>query len=608
MRTHVSKNGTRDVAVVPRRRWASAMTRRRWRLGALGAAAMLALGTPTAATSAGSPPTAHSAFAPAATSWLSPVTGFVLGEGACAPRPSNCTSILATRDGGRTFTREPGPPVPLTPQDPAAVLAVSRLVFVSLQVGYAWGPGLWMTTDGARHWTVLAPTNVVAVLPSAQAVDVLAQTCAASAPSCASPGLVVWRAPLGGVRMSRVARLAGTGQWMSAQQGQVGVIALTSLPPIGSSQLWRTENGGVTWSVGDQPCSQLAQMSPGAVTVTRGGSILVVCAGSPGTGQQSKVLFASSDGGTTFVDVGPVPLTGGLGQVAAYGVDVVALTATSGAGEIDVSADGGLHYVTTTLAGGGASLTNLAWTSPTSAVVVEGGPGVAGPDRLLVSHDGGVHWATLPLTLTAPAPPVTARAVWPGAVRIQPSAATACLYDSRIASTPCLEHYLLAHGAPKSAVAFVQHYRAYLIAWRPGAINFGEELTLVPEDCGCRTTVLVTSKGRLTLPFPRPGGPGWTALARWYPLPTGGSGLGLAGFSGWVESDPATGNTATLQYPLLNMCSACIVPYRLRVLVRLDAAGVPEPAVSLGPCLLPGATHPPDRNVPRCPPVEAWLG
>ncbi len=608
MRTHVPEHGTRDVAAVPSRRRVSAVTRHRWRLAALATAAMLAFGTPAPATSAGLPPTGNPAVAPAATSWLSPVTGFVLGEGACGPRPSNCTSILVTRDGGRTFTREPGPPVPLAPQDPAAILAVSRLVFVSLQVGYAWGPGLWMTTDGARHWTALAATNVVAVLPSAQAVDVLAQTCAPSAPSCASAALAVWRAPLGGVRMSRVARLAGTGQWMSAQQGQVGVIALTSLPPFGSSQLWRTGNGGVTWSVGDQPCSQLAQMSPGAVAVTRGGSILVVCAGSPGTGQQGKVLFASSDGGTSFVDVGPAPLTGGLGQVAAYGVDVVALTATSGAGEIDVSADGGLHYVTTTLAGGGASLTSLAWTSPTSAVVVEGGPGLAGPDRLLVSRDGGVHWATLPVTLTAPGPPVTARAVWPGAVRIQPSAATACLYNSKIASTPCLRHYLLAHGAPTSAVSFVMYHGAYLIGWRPGAINFGEELSLVPMDCGCRTTVLVTSTRGLTTPVVHPGGPGWTALARWYPLPTGGSGLSMGGLSGWVESDPATGNTATLQYPLVNMCSACIVPYRLRVLVRLDAAGVPEPGVSLGPCLLPGATHPPDRNVPRCPPVEAWLG
>ncbi|MGC8499344.1 MAG: hypothetical protein ACP5OV_07625 [Acidimicrobiales bacterium] len=285
------------------------------------------------------------------------------------------------------------------------------------------------------------------------------------------------------------------------------------------------------------------------------------------------------------------------------------MTVFSGTDEIYVSADGGLHYATSSVAGGGAPLTSLAWTGPTSAVAVEGGPGLSGPDRVLESRDSGAHWTTLLLARAPRSPPLTARAVWVGAVRAQASAAAACLQGTHpSASMSCLRSYLLAHGAPTGAVSFVVRFHAYLIGWRPGGVVAGEELSLTPMDCGCTQFVLSTPAGTVTTPVPHPGGPEWTALVRWYPLPAGGSGLSLAGLSGWVESDPTAGTSVTLQYPLVNRCASCAVPYRLRVLVRLTTAGALGPAVSLGPCLVPGATALPDPNVMRCPPVEAWLG
>ena len=606
MRTRVERYDPSEVAVAQSRHRIG-MIAQRWRVGLAATAAMIVFGTPAIATSAGLSPLAQSAFAPAATSWLNASTGFVLGENACVVRLSNCTSILFTRDGGRTFTSASGPPVSLASRDPASTEAVSHLLFVSPRVGYAWGPGIWMTTDGARHWTFMGPTDVVAVLAGAGMVDVLVQSCAASAATCASPGLDVWRAPIGVASLSLATRLVGAGRWLAAEQDNVGVIALVSAPPVGPSQIWRSLDGGATWSLGGQPCDPRAAMAPGAVAVTQGG-ILVECGGSPGSGQQAKVLFVSADGGTTFVDVGAAPLNGEFEQVAAYGLDTVALTASSVGDEIDVSVDGGLHYTTTTIAGEGASLTSLAWTGPTSAVVVEGGPGLAGPNRLLVTLDAGVHWRTLPLSVGTPAPPISANTVWAGAVRTQASAAVACLERSTsAASMSCLRGYLLSHGAPTGAVAFVEYFHAYLVGWRPGAIRVGDELSLVPMDCGCEQMVLFTPASGVTTPVPHPGGPGWTALARFYPLPGGGSGLVLAGLRGWVESASSSPNAVTLQYPLVNRCSSCAVPYRLRLTVHLDASGTPGPAVDLGPCLVSGAAHPPDRNVTRCPPVEAWL-
>ncbi|MGC8499343.1 MAG: hypothetical protein ACP5OV_07620 [Acidimicrobiales bacterium] len=85
---------------------------RHGRATALFATVMLILATASTSAPAQSPAPLGSPFAPAATSWLDATTGYVLGEGACAPLQSGCTSILMTRDGGRTFTRWPGPRYP----------------------------------------------------------------------------------------------------------------------------------------------------------------------------------------------------------------------------------------------------------------------------------------------------------------------------------------------------------------------------------------------------------------------------------------------------------------------------------------------------------------
>ena len=604
MHTRSRDNAASDQTVRPRR---ETRARRRGRVRVLAVALVLALGTVDTSAQAGAQPALQSDFAPVATSWLNASTGYVLGEGACPLPQTGCTSVMMTSDGGRTFSRLPGPRTPLASLDGSTTHAVSRLLFVTPLVGYAWGPGLWLTTDGARHWTLLATTNVIAVLHSENAVDVLALSCPPTATTCESPQLDVWRAPIGHIALSMVTRLEGSGQWEAADNGEIAVITLASVPTAGPSRLWRSSNGGATWSTGHQPCTAGPATEPDAVAVSRDGSILVVCGGPSGAGQQQKVLYASADAGATFVDVGPTPLNGMAQGVAAFGRDTLAVTARSGGDEIYVSVDGGLHYATTTVSGGGTPLTSLAWTGPTSVVVIEGSPGQAGPNRLLMSTDFGARWMTLSFTGVTSASAITSSAIWVGALRAQAPAAAACLERSASSvSMSCLRDYLLTHGAPIGAVTFVMRFHAYLVGWRPGAIPVGDELSLIPMDCGCSQLVLGPPSGTITTPVPHPGGPGWAALGHWYPLPGGGTGLTLAGLTGWVETDPTSGRSLTLQYPIVNRCASCTIPYHLRVLVRLTATGAPQRAVSLGPCLVPGAT-PSDPNVPRCPPVEAWL-
>ena len=555
----------------------------------------------SAAPSAGASAAAH--FLPSAVSWLNASDGFVLGEGDCPLPAPGCTSVLRTRDGGRTFTRLPGPPVPLATRDPSTTLAVSQLLFVDPEVGYAYGPGLWMTTDGARHWHLLAPTNVMTVIVGT-AVDVLTLACSSGGPACTATGLDVWRAPPGQDTLALAAHLPGpgTGEWSAALSGDRGVITLANAPGTGPSRLWRTDDGGATWIAGTPPCA----MDPVATAATGQGELLVACTGSAGAGQQAKTLFASRDDARTFHAVGTAPLEGLLTQVAADGPYAIVLSARGGADVLDASSDGGRTWVTFALADGGVGLSSLAWVTPTTAVVVQGGPGLFGPDRVLISRDRGAHWTPLALLPPPPAGPVGASAVWSAAIRQQAAVASRCLFGHTPGSaTSCVLAAMAARGASPDARAFVAAHGAYLIGWRGGVIPVGEELTLAPRDCGCRQLVLLPRAGGVVVPTPHLTGALWVRLESAYPLPGGGTGLTLATLPALVEADPATGPRLLLQYALVNGCATCVISSRARFAVALTPAGRPGPLVSLGPCAIPGVTGPAFAE-PRCPAARGW--
>ncbi len=580
--------------------------RRRVQRAILALSLPLAVAWPSSSTGSARPRVAPP-FLPAAVSWLNAADGYVLGGGDCPAQAPGCTSVLGTRDGGRSFTRLPGPPVPIASQDPNATLAVSQLLFVNPEVGYAYGPGLWMTTDGAQHWQRLAPTNVTAVAVGS-AVDVLALVCTPIAPGCSSPGLDVWRAPPGQSTMTRVAHFPGAGQWDVAMHGTVGVITLAAPPMPEPNRLWRTSDGGQTWMAGQQPCPSVPVSYLGAAAVAVDGTVLVVCAGSPGAGQQSKALYVSHDGASVFQAAGSAPLEGLLEQVATLGSRDVLMSGRAGADDLYASTNGGQTYTSVTLTGGGAGLSGLTWVTPTMAVVLQGAPGRSGPDRVLVSHDAGAQWTTLTIRTGGPPAPIGPTAAWPSAIDQQAFAASTCLlgHPAGAAATRCLLNYVAAHGAPPAAVRFVAAYASYLIGWHGGGLPVGEELTLQPMDCGCRTLVLLPRAGGVVAVTPHLGGAQWAALARAYPLPGGGTGLAVASTPALVESDPPTGSRVVLQYPLINQCAACLIGYRARFSVTLTASGRPGPLVGLGPCRVPGATDLPVPGIPLCSPAWRW--
>ena len=134
------------------------------RLGLVAAVVMTL--TVVAGTSSASPPTRtpRSTTTAAASNtttwwvdstWISPLTGWVLGEGK-ASCPS-CILIRYTNNGGRSWSAVPTPGARLALSTTNTYLCgsagcVTRIVFANRNDGYLFGPDLFTTTDGGRTW------------------------------------------------------------------------------------------------------------------------------------------------------------------------------------------------------------------------------------------------------------------------------------------------------------------------------------------------------------------------------------------------------------------------------------------------------------------------
>ena len=88
--------------------------------------------------------------------WLSPLTGWVLGEGTTG-RPT-CAVIKRTVDGGRSWSAVPAPAGRTLISGGSTYTCwksggcVTHLVFANRDDGYLFGPDLFTTSDGGRTW------------------------------------------------------------------------------------------------------------------------------------------------------------------------------------------------------------------------------------------------------------------------------------------------------------------------------------------------------------------------------------------------------------------------------------------------------------------------
>ena len=335
------------------------------RVAALAAVPILLLGVGAGSASArpgsGTPPPPKG-FEVQSASFVSAQTGFVLGARKCSILP--CTALVEKSvNGGKTWTKVSAPAVELQPHySDTPATAVSSVRFANANDGWLFGPGLWATKDGGKHWQRVKLPGVVYMMATSGG-----EAYAAVEPALAGP----YQAHL-------YESVVGSGKW-SVVPKVAPVITLTAFGRSAwtgvAPNLWRTTNGGKTWSKLSFKCP--AGYPDGSeVAAASANDVAIACSdpSDPQPGLSFKVVLVSTNGGRTFAQVPGVPPLAGQVYGLAMPVGnpkVITMNSASGASFMYQTVNGGKSFTTAYRSNdGGLGFADLAYVSSTTGYFV----------------------------------------------------------------------------------------------------------------------------------------------------------------------------------------------------------------------------------------------
>lgn len=214
-----------------------------------GASHSAATVSPGPAGAAPAGPSAPPGFEPLSFTAISTTHWWVLGTVPCGDR--DCPGLVTTTDGGASFASLPAPGGRFGPglnRPPAA----ANIRFAGPSDGWAFGPALYATHDGGRHWTAIPmPGQVIELEPGLGAVYAVVSP---PAPACArtgscstsppAPGL--WRAAPSSDRWAPDPAAGGVSGGLAVHGRSVWVLDTmrTSDGPAAGTGLLHSADGG----------------------------------------------------------------------------------------------------------------------------------------------------------------------------------------------------------------------------------------------------------------------------------------------------------------------------------------------------------------------------
>ncbi len=248
-------------------------------------------------------------FRAQSTAWPTPAVGFVLGTAPCAA--GSCTAVVATRNGGRTWSAVGAPAAPLAQPGGAGVTAIR---FNDPLHGWAFGPSLYATDDGGHSWHAQGLPGgghqVLALAADHDATYLAVTPCVLGTPQyeCPLPS-TLWRAePAGRTWRSAPVELPATyGVALSVRGAAAYVIGSREAP---AADVFAATTDGITWTTRPSPCDRAEDQALTAVAAADHGRVTALCVGDPGFSKAVKHVFRSADTGHTWVDAGTTPLPG----------------------------------------------------------------------------------------------------------------------------------------------------------------------------------------------------------------------------------------------------------------------------------------------------------
>lgn len=353
---------------------------------ASGAASPVTSSSSPAAGPAGGPVPAR--FTPRSTSFVSASLGWVLGNAPCATAP--CTSMVRTRDGGRSWHGVPAPRAPLSPAPAGTVPpgSVQTVRFADQSNGWVAGRSLYATHDGGGSWHRVsfgAGDLLIASLGTAGGrVYAVTETCTADN-ECAG-AMSIYTAAVGSDSWTKVTTVGASNR---------GKSELTVVP----AGWYLPVSGGVAHGTGTgvsatlpSPCSPDEGPSPApSIAVVDAQHLDAMCGRGGAGGSESYQVYGSTDGGRHWKVTGAAHrLPSDLDGLADNGHGVLLAAASSGESQLVRTTDDGQTLPPVLRAyGGGIPWVDLGFTTPDQAVAV------LADSALYLSRDAGRTWAAV---------------------------------------------------------------------------------------------------------------------------------------------------------------------------------------------------------------------
>lgn len=330
----------------------------------------------------------------ASITWLSATRGWILGSAPCGQ--TSCATVVATSNGGRTWSLAGSMPVPLASIDTPSDVGVAGIRFTSAAVGWAFGPALFRTGNGGRSWAPLPVPGhgkqVLALATTGAGVWAVVSPCAEFAAHCKVKTLSFWRADsLTGQNWTRIPLHLGLNSVASVAAFGKTVYVVDP----GQRNTLDASTDGRHFSARPSPCNTAQGLGLLQAAPTSATGVALLCDGDPGISKATKTVYRSADTGRTDVSAG---------TTGALGIDADLAASASGSLLVASWSNGSWIYLnnshkttwTTPLALGdnGAGFRDLAFSSSKVAWVVYGPVSFFPADfgRLYVTRDGGQHW------------------------------------------------------------------------------------------------------------------------------------------------------------------------------------------------------------------------
>lgn len=345
-----------------------------------------ALVPPTSGRAAASDATARPRFIPRSVSFISPSLGWAWGPAAHSSR----AGVLArTDDGGRTWSvvRTPG----MGYAQVGYPGGVSGVRFVDRLHGYLFGGQLWRTVDGGKRWLRLHTRGLVLDMETGAGRAYALVLACASVERCQTAHLYRVSGGLG----RALPPLSVNANWYSLVVHRNSVYLLTASQPHGNAlraaALWVSHNLGGSWMRLSAPCGWPGALG-GTLAAWSSSGLALACGSEPGTGNQAKTFYVSTDAGVRWRLTGRLAF--GPGYIASLSAAdrLTWVLAEGRQPAIEVTHDGGRSWrgaLPTQRGTGDEGWGYVAFTDRAQAVAV---PWTLNGSVLAFTHDGARTW------------------------------------------------------------------------------------------------------------------------------------------------------------------------------------------------------------------------